>query len=1194
MNKRITILYLEDEQTMPELVEKLLLSAEFDVDITWVKYKSQFKEQFRIHDFDLILADYSLPDYDGLSALKFVRDLDEHIPFILFSGSIGEAKAIESLREGCTDYVLKQNIKALVPVIKRALREYEEKIQIQRAQKALEASELKLRSISSAALDGIIMLDPEGKVSFWNQAAEHMFGYTGEEIMGKKLHDLLVTGEMREKYNANFSQFVNTGKGNLIGKVVELEGIHKSGKTVFVELSLSATKIDGKWHAIGVVRDISSRKKNEQIQRSLLRITSMANSSTSEKDFFKTIYEELGNLLDTCELYIGMYDKPTETIHNPYIREAHNNNNPLRAENTIYGYVLKNNKALLLRGSEIKAFIREQKLEDPDPEAKSWMGVPLIVNERSAGIIIAKSYHINTRYFDEDLQYLKLIASQVSVYIKKKEYENRLLTLSRSVEQSPLSIVITDVEGNIEYANPAFCRISGYALDEVLGQNPRVLKSGESSDDEYRVLWETITRGNTWKGLFHNKRKNGELYWEDATIGPVLDESNNIIQFIALKQDITGQKKAEDAFYREKHMLDSLMNNISDQIYYKDKDSRFVRVNKGMLTYFGLKSADEIINKSDFDLFASEHAEKTFKDEREIIRTGQSMRSEEQEVWPDGRVSWVSTVKAPLHNENGRIIGTFGISRDITKQKKYEKQLEQNEAFLSALLDAIPIPVFYKDKGGKYLGCNEAFTEFFSTTKEEMIGKTVFDLNPEEFARKYHEMDVELLNESGTQKYEAETKSMAGKIRNVVFHKAVFYNEQNEVAGLIGTMLDITEIKAVQQELRASKDHLNLILESVPAGIMIVDSEKESINYINPAALKLLQRDKTAIIGKSYQEFMRASEQGKDTTGNPEHSNVNTDFFLLLPDETKMPVLKNTVNLEIDGRRQSLVSFVDISQLRETEQALAQAQKLESIGQLAAGIAHEINTPIQFVGDNTHFFKDAFNDILQLLKVIDETKSAYKNGRDVGENIKEMDHLEKTLDLEFLTEEIPRAVEQSLDGIERISKIVKAMKEFSHPGSKEKTRVDINRAINNTITVSRNEWKYIADLHTDFQKNIPPVPLYPDKFNQVILNMIINAAHAIAECPGRENNKGTITIITKYFDNTVEIRISDNGTGIPEDIQKKIFDPFFTTKEIGKGTGQGLSISHDVIVKKHSGRIHVESTPGKGTTFTIRLPMDVL
>jgi signal transduction histidine kinase len=196
-------------------------------------------------------------------------------------------------------------------------------------------------------------------------------------------------------------------------------------------------------------------------------------------------------------------------------------------------------------------------------------------------------------------------------------------------------------------------------------------------------------------------------------------------------------------------------------------------------------------------------------------------------------------------------------------------------------------------------------------------------------------------------------------------------------------------------------------------------------------------------------------------------------------------------------------------------------------------------------------------------------------------------------DVDYLIEEIPPAIEQTLQGVERIGKIVRAMKEFSHPGQQEKTAIDINKAIESTITVARNEWKYVADMVTVFDDDLSAVPCLPGEFNQVILNLIINAAHAIADViDSQSTEKGLIRISTCKKEDFAEVIISDSGGGIPEDIRQRIFDPFFTTKEIGRGTGQGLAIAHSVIIEKHGGTLNLDSTVGEGTTFTICLPLE--
>lgn len=269
---------------------------------------------------------------------------------------------------------------------------------------------------------------------------------------------------------------------------------------------------------------------------------------------------------------------------------------------------------------------------------------------------------------------------------------------------------------------------------------------------------------------------------------------------------------------------------------------------------------------------------------------------------------------------------------------------------------------------------------------------------------------------------------------------------------------------------------------------------------------------------------------------------------------------------------------------------LRDAQKLEAVGQLAGGIAHEINTPSQYIANNLKFLADAHAALFTLTKRCLGLIDDHKVDAGFAARAQEIDALRREADLDFLMDEVPLATEQSIYGIEQISRIVLAMKEFSHPGVEEKVPTDLNRALENTITISRNEWKHVATVETDFDGALPAVFCLPGEITQVFLNLLVNAAHAIGAA-GRTAGEGRIRITTTAEANTVAIRVEDNGTGIAKSIRDKIFHPFFTTKDVGKGTGQGLAIAHDIIVNKHGGSIRFETRTGRGTTFIVTLPI---
>jgi signal transduction histidine kinase len=239
------------------------------------------------------------------------------------------------------------------------------------------------------------------------------------------------------------------------------------------------------------------------------------------------------------------------------------------------------------------------------------------------------------------------------------------------------------------------------------------------------------------------------------------------------------------------------------------------------------------------------------------------------------------------------------------------------------------------------------------------------------------------------------------------------------------------------------------------------------------------------------------------------------------------------------------------------------------------------------------FLKDAFQDMGSLLTNYNKLLLAVKENTLSPETVKEISAAIEQTDAAYLLDEIPKAIDQTLEGVSRVAMLVNAMKEFSHPGTKEKLPLDLNRAIQSTITVSRNEWKYVAEMETEFDPSLPLIPCLPGEFNQVILNLIVNAAHAIADVAQKGGPAmGKIKVQTLNSPEWAEVRIQDTGTGIPEKVRNRIFDPFFTTKAIGKGTGQGLAIAHSVIVDKHGGSIHFETEEGKGTTFIVRLPFN--
>jgi PAS domain S-box-containing protein len=659
----------------------------------------------------------------------------------------------------------------------------------------------------------------------------------------------------------------------------------------------------------------------------------------------------------------------------------------------------------------------------------------------------------------------------------------KMRLLNSALEAAANGIAVTKVNGEILWVNQAFTQLTGYTAAEAIGQNPRILRSRHHHREFYTEMWAAINTGKVWHGELVNRRKDGSYYDEEMTITPVRDASGAIQNFIAIKQDVSGRKQTERLLAHERDLLQALMDNLPDHIYFKDANSRFTRINRAHARHLGLQKPAEAIGKSDADFFSVREARQKQVDERRVLATGAPMLGLVEKSETAGESKWVSSTKVPLLGENGKIIGLVGISRDITKRKRAEEELQWKTAFLEAQVNSSIDGVLVTDEHRMRILQNQRMTDLFKIPQHLVDDHTApgvaaqrqwiaaMTTNPGQFLEKTNYLDSQP-NEISHDELDLKD----GKVLDL--YSSPVLDKEGRNYGRIWTVRDMTERKRAEQE------------------------------------------------------------------------------------------------------RQMM------------ELQMRQTQKLESIGQLAAGIAHEINTPTQYVGDNTRFVKESFADILKVLRSHQELLVAAKTNAITPELLARHEEILAAGDVEYLCKQIPAALAETLEGVERVSKIVRAMKEFSHPGGKEKTSADLNKAIQSTVTVANNEWKYVASMILELEPELPLVPCFIGEFNQCILNLIINAAHAIADVVGpNPQTKGCITVRTRRDGEFVEVRVSDTGTGIAEAARPKIFEPFFTTKDVGKGTGQGLSIVYACIVKRHGGTVTFETEFGHGTMFVIRLPL---
>jgi signal transduction histidine kinase/DNA-binding NarL/FixJ family response regulator len=400
-------------------------------------------------------------------------------------------------------------------------------------------------------------------------------------------------------------------------------------------------------------------------------------------------------------------------------------------------------------------------------------------------------------------------------------------------------------------------------------------------------------------------------------------------------------------------------------------------------------------------------------------------------------------------------------------------------------------------------------------------------------------------------------------------------------------------------ELKAAHAETELFLRSIPS-ILIGLDVRGCITRWNLTATNTFSVDHRSVQGRAIEDcgirWLNPDMKGEiarwlgtETSYRCDNLPYEREGETRLLGLNVLPILT-----ESDSPTGFIITGADVTERMGLELQLRQAQKLEAIGQLAAGIAHEINTPTQFVGHNIRFLKDSWDSIAEFLNFCGTVQAECATGPVPPEHLQQFSELHQKCDLEYLLKHIPDAIDNSLEGVSRVAKIVKGFKEFSHPGSEGKRVINLNQAIETTISVSRHEWKYCADLVTAFDADLPLVPCLVGEFNQVILNLIINSSHAIGSVVEKNGQgKGTITISTRRDGEWARIAVADTGAGIPVEIRSRVFEPFFTTKEVGKGTGQGLALAHAAIVNRHHGQLWFESELGQGTTFFIRLPLEM-
>lgn len=654
-----------------------------------------------------------------------------------------------------------------------------------------------------------------------------------------------------------------------------------------------------------------------------------------------------------------------------------------------------------------------------------------------------------------------------------------------------------------------------------------------------------------------------------------------------------------DRLRTEREFLSRLLDRMDVLLVVLDRTGRVVRFNRSCERLFGY-TYREIKHKMTSGELPLPEEVRAIKQLLSRLTNGRNQEVYESQ-WrtSDGEWRTIQWSISILFDQQGGLEYVVATGTDVTSRETAEQLLQRERALLQALINSIPDLIFYKDNHSHYLGCNKAFEAFRRLGLKEIVGRTDVDFYPPDLAAKFLASDQEVIEKRESVLYEDWTTAPNGKPVLLETRKTPYYTQDGQVLGVIGIGRDITRHRLTENALRLANVEIEQLIASLSSILIVIRPNLHIVRW-NPTAVEVFGKTPEDVIGRPLNEVGLRWDWEKVAQAlvvcRRDQLPVNPEPLKFRRLDGSEGLLGLSVSpLRTDGNR--ITGFIllaaDITERKILENRLAQSQKLESIGQLAAGVAHEINTPIQYIADNTKFLHNSFEALVSVMGQFKELLASANAGTIDSQQVEALNLAIEAADLDFLCQEVPLAIQQSMEGINRVTEIVRAMKEFSHPGVRERQLVDINRALTSTLAVTRNEWKDRTDVETDLADGLPKVLCLPGEINQAFLNVLINAAQAVqAALEAGRRSRGLIRLKTIQDGDWVEIRICDNGDGIPEEIQPRIFEPFFTTKEVGKGTGQGLAIAYGIVVCKHGGTLAFETTPGVGTTFIIRLPIE--
>jgi PAS domain S-box-containing protein len=1089
--------------------------------------------------------------------------------------------------------------------------------QRKKREKSLRESQAKFQDLVETIGDWVWEVDREGIFTYASPRVRNLLGYEPEEVLGRTPFDLMPPAEAQRVGRL----FRSLAASRLPIVALVNVNVHKNGRLVALETS-GAPIFDagGAFRGYrGVDRDITARKEAEA-------------ALEESEERFRGVFELSADPICIADIhgYFRLVNPAFERVlgyaaeelrSKPFMEFIH----PEDREKTLRVIEEK-----LQRGETVISFENRLVRKDGAVVWLEWTSRPFTedrtiavardITERKRMEEALRESHeeLEERVRERTRELLGLTEALQGEIRQRREAEEaarREQAFRETVEDSlVVGLIAVDTEGKILSINDAFCAMTGWSKEELLGTGPPYpFWAPEEIKTMYAATRDTLEKGSPLAGReFVLRRRGGERFPALVYASPLRDPDGTLKGYVGSVTDITERKRAEAALrnlhadlerkVRERttelqetneqlqeiqRRLRALLDAIPDIVWLKDRESRLIAVNRSYGEVCGIDPAD-LIGKTDLDAWPRELAEKYMADDRRVVESGRMARLEEKTLGRGGEEAWVDTFKVPFFNEGGEVIGTVGIARDISQRKRAEEALQESEAKyralageFRALLDAIPDAVYFKDREGRHRFVNRAFERIIGLSKEAVIGKKADDFFPLEMAGSCRLSDGEVHEKRSATQVEDVMPGPDGARKHFETIKAPIFDEEGNVVGLVGLTRDITRRKRNEAELSAYRGRLEAMVEertaalteanaalrettrtleelvgASPVGITALDTEGKIILW-NPAMEKIFGWAEEEVRGKYPPPVAMGQEGAKEVLGRllAGERFAGVELRRVRKDGRPVDLSLWTAPLrEAGGRHKStVVIFLDITQLREMERMALIQERMASLGQVAAGIAHEIRNPLS--GLNLY--------LSSLEKLLSEAESLDPETRQSAEAI--------------------IAVMQGASA--KVEGTIKRVLAFSRPGPARKEALNVNACVREAVDMARVSLRKAgAKVAVTLREDLPACLGDRHLIAQVLINLLTNAAEAME---GQEKER-RVEVVSGVRDGHVTVSVADSGPGVPPHLRERLFQPFFTTKK--EGTGIGLPLSYKII-SDHGGFLRVGKSRIGGALFTIGLPM---